>query len=208
MKEANMLTLYTIHGSCSMGPHILLHELDLEHQICVSSPETRAQLLEASPLGKVPALQVKESGLAITEQLGIDTYLAALRPNAKLVPDSPIDRARVYEALAFANSTAHPPVSQMYFPQRYVETEKAHEAFVIGARARFLKALTHLETLLQGPYLLGERFSLADPYLFVMYRWAEATGFDMHTLPKLTQLGKTMLGRPSVQSMLRAEGLS
>ncbi|HFE46425.1 MAG TPA: hypothetical protein ENJ18_13185, partial [Nannocystis exedens] len=180
-----MLKLYTINGSCSMGPHILLHELELEHQICVSSPETRAQLLEVSPLGKVPALLVEEGGLAITEQLGIDTYLAALRPNAELVPDSPIERARVYEALAFANSTVHPPVSQMYFPQRYVEDEGAKKTFVEGAKTRFFKALQHLETLLVGDYLLGDRFSLADPYLFVMYRWAEATGFDMHTLPKL-----------------------
>jgi len=203
-----MMTLYTLTGSCSMAPHILLHELGQPHSIeVVDLRNASDEFKKINPRGQVPALLAE--GQILTEQLGIDTYLASLRPELGLLPEAPLDRARVYEALGYANSSVHPAVGHIYFPQRYVgEDETAKAQFVDGAKTRFVNSLTELELLIEGPYLLGERFSAADAYLFVMYRWAVGGGVDMAALPKLSALGEAMLGRASVKKMLIAEGLA
>ncbi len=203
-----MHTLYIIPGSCSMGPHILLRELGLEHRVEVVDFATGKEAFEAvNPRGKVPALVTPEGAL-VTEQLGIDSYLAALATEDTLIPADPLTRGRVYEALGFANSTAHPPVGHMYFPGRFVDGDAEQKRFVEGARTRFEAALGKLEALIEGPYLLGETFCAADAYLFVMYWWALRGKLDLGRTPKLNALGQAMRERASVRGMMEAEGLT
>ncbi len=189
-----------------MGPHILLKELGLEHRLEVANlKEGKDEFLKVNPRGKVPAL-ITEQDEVITEQLGIDSYLAAVDSSKGLIPSEPVKLARVYEALAFANSSVHPPVGHIYFSERYVGDDEADKsAFVERAKARFYQALQQQEELIDGPYLLGKQFSAADAYLYVMYRWAQGGGVDLEKLPKLKALGETMEARPAVKAMLAAE---
>ncbi|MCA1714372.1 MAG: glutathione S-transferase family protein, partial [Gammaproteobacteria bacterium] len=55
-------------------------------------------------------------------------------------------------------------------------------------------------------WLAGFR-SYADPYLFVVLRWAQKTGVDLSGLDSLARFGERMQADPGVQAALKAEGL-
>ena len=55
---------------------------------------------------------------------------------------------------------------------------------------------------------MGEGFTAADVYLFVLYRWGNAFGFEMEeNYPKYTSLVKLVLERESVEGAMAEEGL-
>jgi glutathione S-transferase len=57
------------------------------------------------------------------------------------------------------------------------------------------------------PFLLGESFSVADAYLYVILSWREKLGVDISAFPKVTALYERVRARSSVQSARKAEGL-
>jgi glutathione S-transferase len=74
-------------------------------------------------------------------------------------------------------------------------------------RAHVVKRLTWLSTQLTGPYLLGERFSVADAYLFVVLNWTQFSKLDLSPWPNLTDLMRRVASRPAVRAAMAAEGL-
>ena len=56
-------------------------------------------------------------------------------------------------------------------------------------------------------FLLGDTFSVADAYLFVVLSWAPYVGVDLSPWPGLAAYSARITGRPAVQAALRAEGL-
>ncbi|MGL5285429.1 MAG: glutathione S-transferase C-terminal domain-containing protein, partial [Aeromonas sp.] len=54
------------------------------------------------------------------------------------------------------------------------------------------------EHYLTGPWVLGERFSVADIYLFVVAGWLESDGVDIAEFPRVAEHFARMQQRPSV----------
>ena len=60
--------------------------------------------------------------------------------------------------------------------------------------------------LLQGPWVIGERYTICDPYLFTIASWLEGDGVDTGRLPRVIEHRRSMLARPAVQKAVAAEG--
>jgi glutathione S-transferase len=60
--------------------------------------------------------------------------------------------------------------------------------------------------LLKGPWVMGEGYTICDPYLFTIATWLEGDGVDTTKLPRVIEHRKRMLARPAVQKAVAAEG--
>jgi glutathione S-transferase len=61
------------------------------------------------------------------------------------------------------------------------------------------------DTLLAGPWVMGETYSIADPYLFTMSAWLDSDGVDIAAFPKVDAHYQAMLQRPAVARALAGE---
>jgi glutathione S-transferase len=126
-------------------------------------------------------------------------YLADLKPEAGLVPAAGTrERVQLQTWLNFISTELHKPLAMRFYP----EFAAASEAL----KALVAKRLNWLSTQLTGPYLMGERFSVADAYLFVCLNWTQFQKFDLSPWPALTDLMRRVAARPAVQAALASEG--
>ena len=204
-----MYKLYYSPGACSLAPHIVLKELSLPHELIrVPTGEEahhRPEYLRINPLAKLPALQL-EDGEVLTEALAIMSYLA--ERTGSLLPDGLLERARCAELVALIGTAMHPSYAMVIRPDRVVKDPAAHDGLRSAGRDRFRTLLQHVdERLFRGPWALGERYTIADPYLFVMYAWAGYVDINARENQKLAKWAREVRARPAVEEALRAESL-
>lgn len=190
------MKLYYSPGACSLSPHIVareagipieLEKVDLGAKQTASGEDFRA----INPKGYVPAMRL-DDGTLLTEGPAIVQYLAERKPDSGLGAE----RYRLAEWLAFLNSEVHKTWSGLWNP-------KAERAPILEKLA---PSLAYVEKALQDrPFLLGERFSAADAYLFTLLNWAQWTRVELS--PALTRYAERVRQRPKVQEALKAEGL-
>ena len=200
------MKLYYAPGACSLSPHIVAHELGIALQLDkvdlkTKQTESGADFLALNPKGYVPALGL-DSGELLTEGVAIVQYLADLKPESGLAPaNGTLARYRLQEVLTYINSELHKSFSPLFNPETPAETRAEREAYL---RKRF----TLIEqTLGKQPFLLGDKFSVADAYLFTVANWANFVKLDLSAFPNLLAYQKRIAERPAVQAALRAEGL-
>src|SRR5690606_18651754 len=138
----------------------------------------------------------------LTEGPAIVQYLADRNPDAGLTPPSgSFERYRLQEALAFISSEIHKGYGPFFDPRL---TDEARAERVAYMQQRF----GLVEQMLEGkPFLLGERFSAADAYLFVMVNWKDFLKVDLSAFENVLAFHERVGARPAVQAAMRAEGL-
>jgi glutathione S-transferase len=200
-----MLTLYVAPGACSQAPHILLHEIGLEHDavkvdLKAKTLEDGADYLEINPKGAVPALQLA-SGEVLTENAVILQFLGDRTSWPEVLPPlGEFRRYRVLELLNFITTELHKRFGFLFNPKATDEFKQ----FVIGDLSKKLDYID--EKLGAGPFLMGDQLTLPDPYLFVIASWTDKMiGIDRWT--NLKAFRERMLQRPSVRHVLKFEGL-
>ncbi len=197
------MKLYYSPGACSLSPHITLHESGLPHEAIAAPTKTKilpdgSSYLAINPLGYVPLLQL-DDGRTLTEGPAIVQYIADQVPEKKLAP--PNGSWERYQLQAWLNFIAT-EVHKSYVPLFSGASEEAKAA----ASARVLQRLGHAEKHLQGKsYLLGDDYSVADIYLFVVTNWAGFCGIDLSGLPNILALRERVAARPAVQAALAHE---
>ena len=198
------MKLYYSPGACSQAAHILLHETGLPHDseavdIRAHRTASGGDYLAINPKGAVPALVIGDE--VLTENGAVLQYIGDKAGNETLLPGAGIERYRVIEWLAHLGSDVHKSFGALWNP---ASSEDAKQA----ARDIVGKKFDYLESRLAGQdYLTGSALSVADPYLFAMLGWTNF-GIDLAKWPNLTALRRRMEQRPSVQAVLRAEGLA
>jgi glutathione S-transferase len=199
------MKLFYSPGACSLSPHIVLREIGLPftlERVDFKTGQTAsgADFKTINPKAYVPALQL-DDGQLITEGPAIVQYLADLVPDKGLAPAAGgIDRVRLQEWLTFIGTELHKNFSPLFRPGP--EETKA------AAVARLERWFGWLNTELgQRPYLLGEKFSVADVYLFVVLSWGKFVKLSLDPFPALIAYQGRIAARPSVQAALQAEGL-
>lgn len=206
-----MFTLYYSPASISLVPHIVLRELDLPHRLVPvptgDEAQRRPEYLAIHPLGRVPALALPD-GEVLSEVAAIVQHLAA--GTELLPPRGGLALARCQEWLAFLGTTIHPAFRMFHRPDREGLPEDTH----VAARAAAQLALTGFFDIAEGrigqgdgPWLLGERYTVADPFLGVLTLWARHDGFDLARWPALTAWFARFVQRDAVRATLRAERL-
>jgi glutathione S-transferase len=200
------MNLYYSPGACSLSPHITLHESGLAFEHVLASTKTH-RLLDGTdyytinPLGAVPLLEL-DDGTRLTEGPAIVQYIADQVPDKKLAPaNGTLARAQLQSWLNFISSELHKGFSPLFNPA----TPADYKPIVID---RLLSRLKWVDGELAGKhYLMGDAFSVADPYLFTVTNWPPYVGMDISGFAHLAAFRERMAARPAVQTAMKEEGL-
>jgi glutathione S-transferase len=200
------MKLYFSPGACSLSPHIVLREagfnFDLE-QVDNREKKTKSgkDYWTINPKGQVPVLEF-DNGDRLTEGPVIVQYLADQKPASGLAPAvGSMDRYRVQEWLNFTTSELHKSFGPIFRPT----TPDAYKAI---SKENLGKRFDWLDKQLAGrQYLMGDRFTIADAYLFTVLRWAQRIELDLGKWPNLKAYVDRVAARPKVQEAMKAEGL-
>jgi glutathione S-transferase len=200
------MKLYYSPGACSLSAHIALHEAGMTFA-AVAAP-TKTHLLPdgsdyyaINPLGYVPLLEL-DDGTRITEGPAIVQYIADQAPDKHLAPaNGTLARTQLQSWLAFISSELHKGFSPLFNPA----TPAEYKAMAID---KLMGRLAWVDgELADKHYLMGDSFSVADPYLFTVTNWAPMVKVDISSFANIAAFRARMATRPGVQAAMRAEGL-
>ena len=200
------MKLYFSPGSCSLSPHIVMreagHAFDLE-QVNNQEKKTKSgtDYWAINGKGQVPVLELN-NGERLTEGAVIVQYLADQNPAAGLAPpNGTMERVRVQEWLNFIASELHKVYAPIFRPT-------TPEAYKVLSKENLSKRLEWLNKQLAGrQYLMGDKFTVADAYLFTVLRWSPRIQLDLGPWPNVTAYMSRVAARPKVQEAMKAEGL-
>ena len=204
------MKLFCMPGACSLVDHIVLEWIGVDHEIVTVSRETlKTDYTKVNPSGAVPALQL-DDGTILTQNIAILDYLSQLKPEAGLAGDgTPVSRANILRWTAFLNSDVHKNFSPLFGAARFVDGETAQADLKVKAVGRLNEQFTLLDAQIgTGNWLVDNHRSIADPYLYVVLRWADAMKIDLSTFANLNRFFQHMSADEGVQAALKAEGLS
>jgi glutathione S-transferase len=200
------MKLYYSPGACSLSPHIALHESGLAHEAIAAPTKTHklpdgSDYYKVNPLGYVPYL-VLDDGTALREGPAIVQYIADQVPDKKLAPpNGTMARYQLQSWLNFIGTELHKGFSPLFNPAMPDEAKTL-------SKERLLGRLKWLDGELAGKtYLMGEDFTVADGYLFVVTNWAKPMGIDLSPYPNLVAYRGRVAARPAVQAAMKHEGL-
>jgi len=199
------MKLYYSPGACSQAPHILLHEIGMEHDavrvdLKAKTLEDGSDYLKINPKGAVPALQL-DSGEVLSENAIILQYLGDRTNWPEVLPPlGDFRRYRVLEMVNFITTELHKRFSYLFSPDASDEMKQLLMRD-LGKKFDYVD-----ERLGDGPFLFGDDLTLPDPYLFVMTGWAEKF-MGLGKWPSLRAFRERMMQRPAVRHVLKFEGL-
>jgi glutathione S-transferase len=200
------MKLYYFPGACALSPHIVLLEAGLPYtleKIDNASKKTASgsDYLTINSKGTVPALEL-DDGRVLTEGPAIVQYLADQKPESGLAPRAgTFERYQLMEILNYITSEVHKGFSPLFNP-------KISADWKASALAGLDKKFAWLSSFLDSkPYLLGDKFSVADAYLFTVLNWTGHLKIDLGKWPVLAAFQARVAGRPKVQQAMREEGL-
>ena len=201
------ITLYWFRESTSLAPHILLEEAGVQFNAVeiTTSKESLAKLLEVNSKAKIPVLVIDDQ--VITESSAIMTAIAQLVPEKQLLGRNNLETVRVYEWINWLSGTFHGHAYGMILrPERYIDDSCAHEA----VRAKGIEAAKEyyafIEEKLTGTHMVGDHFTIVDPFVYVIYRWGVTRGLVTKAAhPKICALVSELVKRESVKKFLAAD---
>lgn len=200
------MKLYYSPGACSLSPHIALREAGLDFQPVLASTKTKkladgTDFHTINPKGYVPVLEL-DSGERLTEGPAIVQWIADQVPDRQLAPPAgTMARYRLMEWLNFITTELHKSFSPLFNPAIGEDTRKVY-------RERLQQRFAWVDGELAGrAWLMGEHFTVADAYLWVVAGWGRLVGVDLSSHAHLQAWMARVAERPAVQAALKAEGL-
>jgi glutathione S-transferase len=204
-----MLELYFAANTCALATHIALEEAGADYstvRLDFSQNEQQgAEYLAINPKGRVPAL-VTDRGI-LTETPAMLAYVAQSFPDAALAPlDDPFAFAQAQAFNSYLCSTVHVAHAHRMRGHRWADDEAAFAAmkrFVprsVGACFELIE-----KTMIAGPWVMGDTYTICDPYLFTVAQWLEVDGVDPQLIPKVIEHRRRVSERPAVRRAITAE---
>ncbi|HXE51179.1 MAG TPA: glutathione S-transferase family protein [Ramlibacter sp.] len=204
-----MLTLYYAPGTCALASHLALEYAGARYEtvrLDFGKKQQRSpEYLRINPKGRVPAL-VTDQGI-LTETPALLLFISQTFPQASLAPlEDPFLLARANEFNSYLCSTVHVAHAHRVRAYRWVDDAQAIEAIRKKVPQTVGESFELIESeMLKGPWVLGERFSICDMYLFTLAQWLEADGVDPNRFPKVADHRRRMSADPVVVRVLAAQ---
>jgi glutathione S-transferase len=201
-----MWKFYYAPISCSLAPHIALEQAgapyEAERVDFSKNAQRSAEYLKINAKGRVPAL-VTEHGV-LTETIAILTFIASSFPAARLAPsDDAWAYARMQSFNSYLASTVHVAHAHRMRGKRWVDDADAILRMQEKVAQNVDECFDLIEReLFRGPWVLGDEYSVSDPYLFTIARWLESDGVDPSRFPKVLDHRERMAGLPAVKKVL------
>jgi glutathione S-transferase len=198
---ANAYRLYGRPGSGSVAVQVALEECGVPYErIWVGQePADIAAYRRINPTGKVPALALPD-GSVMFESAAMLIHLAAAHPEAKLAPQSGTSRhAQFLQWMVYLSANVYEAVLRLYYSERF---SAAGAAAAEGIREKgTADYFANLELIAAhlGPYVVGDHYTVADPYLYMLAGWAPGERSALHArLPALGMHAARIAARPAV----------
>lgn len=205
------MIFYYAPRTVSLATHIALEEVRADYEarrLDFSATEQRsAQYLGVNPKGRVPALDTGDG--ILTETPAILIYLAHTHPDANLAPVNDAFRfAKVQEFNSYLCATVHVAHAHRVRGSRWADSDDAIKAMQTKVADNMRDCFALIEqSMLAGPWVLGEQYSLCDPYLFTITSWLAGDGVDILEFPAVNDHHARMRERPAVREVLQIHGL-
>jgi glutathione S-transferase len=201
-----MFKLYYSPGSCALASHITLQEAGADYRAeridFKANQQNSPEYLAINPKGRVPSL-VTDRGI-LTETPAVLAFIAQSFPEAKLAPlDEPWAFAQVQAFNSYLCSTVHVAHAHKARGYRWV----ADEASIADMKRMLPKTVGASFALIErnmfrGPWVMGDTYTICDPYLFTVAQWLEGDGVDVSVLPKVIDHRNRMAERPAVRKVM------
>lgn len=204
-----MMKFFYSPGSCALASRIALEEAGATYEavkVNLGAGEQRGEAyLKINPKGRVPAL-VTDKGI-LTENPAILAFVAQSHPKANLAPlDDPFEFARVQAFNSYLCSTVHVAHAHRVRGTRWTDDPAALEALKQKVPQTMGDGFALIEReMFAGPWVMGERYTICDPYLFTLTRWLKGDSVDVARFPKISAHLSRMPERPAVQRALSGE---
>ena len=206
-----MLALYYSPGNASLLPHMLLREIGADFELRfvdqANKAQKRPEYLKLNPNGRIPVLV--DGDLVLFETAAIALHLVDKFPEAGLAPMvGTKERAEFYKWMMHLTNTPQVEYRAWFYPHEHVSDEAAAPSVKQAAGERLNRMFDVIsEQLGDKPWLLGDRFSAADLFLFMLIRWSRFMPRPARTIPNLNALAERVAARPAVQETFRVEGI-
>jgi glutathione S-transferase len=204
-----MLKLYYAPGTCALASHITLAEAGADYTTeridFKTNQQNSPEYLAINPKGRVPSL-VTDRGI-LTETPAMLAFIAQSFPKSKLAPiDDAYAFAQAQSFNSYLCSTVHPNHAHKMRGARWATEESSFADMKRKVPQTVAASFALIERdMLRGPWVMGETYTICDPYLFTLAGWLEGDGVDIATLPKVADHRKRMADRPAVQKALAEE---
>lgn len=206
-----MLKLFYAAHTCSLATHIALEEAGADYTTeridFAREQQKSADYLKVNPKARVPAL-VTDRGI-LTETPAMLVYVAQSFPVAGLAPmDDAFALAEVQAFNSYLCSTVH--VAHAHRMRGYRWVDAGDKAAIAAMQRKVPESVGDAfglieRTMLQGPWVMGERYTICDPYLFTLAQWLEADGVDLARIPKVVDHRRRMSERTAVKKAIAGE---
>jgi glutathione S-transferase len=204
-----MLKLYYAPATCALASHIALAEAGADYTTeridFKTNQQNSPEYLAINPKGRVPSL-VTDRGI-LTETPAMLAFIAQSFPKAKLAPlEDAYAFAQVQSFNSYLCSTVHPNHAHKMRGARWATEESSFADMKRKVPQTVAASFALIERgMLKGPWVMGDTYTICDPYLFTLAGWLEGDSVDISTLPKVVDHRKRMADRPAVQKALAEE---
>jgi glutathione S-transferase len=209
MGGIKMIKLYYEKGTCALASHIALEEAGAEYSTVrvnfAANEQRSAEYLAINPKGRVPSL-VTDRGI-LTETPAMLAFVAQSFPKGRLAPlDDPFHFAEVQAFNSYLCSTVHVAHAHRLRGTRWADDPAAIEAMKRKVPDSMAACFDLIESrMFRGPWVMGESYTICDPYLFTIARWLEVDGVDPARFPKVKAHRDRMSERPAVRKVVAEE---
>jgi glutathione S-transferase len=201
-----MLKLYYAPNTCALASHIALEEAGADYEAVRvdfrNEEQKTPDYLAVNPKARVPALVTDRGVLSETPALLV--YIAQSFPAAGLAPlDDHFALAGVQAFNNYLCATVHVAHAHNRRGSRWVDDEAAVQAMQAKVPQAMRECFELIESeMIAGPWVLGDDYSICDPYLFTLTRWLEGDQVDRADFPKVAAHFEAMMARPAVREVL------
>lgn len=203
-----MLNLFYSPAAVSRASLIVLEEIEAQYTLTrvdfASGEQHTAAYKQINPLGRVPALQT-DSGL-LTETTAILSYLALAYPDKNMAMSN--DNwafAQIQSFNSLLASSVHVNHAHGRRGERWATEQSSFDDMLAMLPKTMTASMQLVEERIVGPWVMGDHYTISDPYLFTIAGWLEGDGVDITQFPKLAQHFENMSKRDAVINALRAE---
>lgn len=200
------MKLYYSPGSCALASHIALEESGADYttaRIDFGAEDQKSPgFLEINPKGRVPAL-ITDNGI-LTETPAILVYISQCFPQAGLAPlEDPFALAQAQSFNSYLCSTVHVAHAHGGRGPRWATEESSFEDMRRKVPGNMSDCFDLIEReMLEGPWVLGDTYSICDMYLYTVARWLERDQVDIAKFPKVAAHFERITERPAVAKAL------